>query len=601
VTAKTFARVPSNLPSAVGRLVAVNIGLPRDVEWRGRTVHTGVWKRAAEGSRMVRTLNIDGDGQGDLAGHGGPHRAVLVYQLSSYEHWRQHFDRDDFEYGQFGENFTVEGLSDDEVCIGDQYQIGDALFEVSQPRVTCYRVGLRQGQPQLPALLVSHRRPGFYLRVLQEGAVEAGDPILLLAPGPEQMTVADVDALLYLPGHDRGEVARALRIPGLSPGWRESFKAVLSTEEGRAGNAGLNEAAAEPRAAWSGFRPTRVVEVVHETETVVSLRLAASDGQELPAAQPGQFVAVRLDLGDGHPPTSRSYSLSGSPASSGYRISVKREPRGMFSTFVHNKIRAGAVLELSAPRGRFTLNNGEAPVLLVSAGIGATPVLSMLHALTQTGSGREVWWLHGARNSAEHVFAAEARLLLAQLQNAHTQICYSAPLMTDALGQDYTYKGHLAADSIQSLPLPPHAHAYICGPQRFMTDMRATLVRLGVDAADIHTEVFGPGPAVTPGIAAEPVPRPHPPAGKPGRGPSVSFARSGLTVPWREDFTSVLELAEACDVPTRWSCRTGICHTCEAGQLAGTVSYDPQPVDFPADGNVLVCCAVPADDLVVDL
>jgi ferredoxin-NADP reductase len=285
-----------------------------------------------------------------------------------------------------------------------------------------------------------------------------------------------------------------LHLQALSPGWRESFQAVLSTQEGVAGNAGLNEAATEPPAAWSGFRSTRVVEVVHETGTVVSLRLAASDDQVLPAAQPGQFVAVRLGLGDGHPPTSRSYSLSGSPASSGYRISVKREPHGTFSTFVHTNICTGAVLELSAPRGRFTLNTGEAPVLLVSAGIGATPVLSMLHALVQTGSRREVWWLHGARNSAEHVFAAEARGLLARLQNARTQICYSAPLMTDTLGQDYTYKGHLAADSIQGLLVPPHAHAYICGPQPFMTDLQAALVRLGVESAHIHTEVFGAGP-----------------------------------------------------------------------------------------------------------
>jgi ferredoxin-NADP reductase/MOSC domain-containing protein YiiM len=550
---------------------------------------------------MVRTLNIDGDGQGDLNGHGGPNRAVLVYQLASYEHWQRFFGRDDFEHGQFGENLTVEGLPDDQVCIGDQYQIGDALFEVSQPRVTCYRVGLRLGQPQLPALLVSHRRPGFYMRVLREGAVQAGDPILKLRTGPEQMTVADVDALLYLPGHDHADVARALRIPALSPGWRESFQAVLRSEEGEAGNAGLNEAATEPPAAWSGFRPTRVVEVVSETETVVSLRLAAMDGQELPAAQAGQFVATRVHLGDGQPPTDRSYSLSGPPASSGYRISVKREPHGTFSTFVHTNIHTGAVLEISAPRGRFTLDTTEAPVLLVSAGIGVTPVLSMLYELVQAGSRREVWWLHGARNSTEHVFAAESRDLLAQMPNAHTQICYSAPLTTDTPGQDYTHEGHLAADLLRTLPIPPHAHAYICGPQRFMTDLQAALVGSGVDAAHVHTEVFGAGPAITPGIAAGPATPPHPPTGNPGPGPNVSFARSGITVPWREDFISVLELAEACDIPTRWSCRTGICHTCEAGLLAGTVSYDPQPVDLPADGNVLVCCAVPHDDVAVDL
>jgi len=206
--------------SPVGRLVAVNVGLPKDVSWRNRVVHTGVWKQSVEGPQMVRTLNIDGDGQGDLGGHGGPHRAVLVYQLASYEYWRTQLGRDDFEYGQFGENFTVDGLSDDEVCIGDRYEIGQALFEVSQPRVTCYRVGMRLGEPALPALLVSHRRPGFYLRVLREGVVQAGDRIVKVATGPGRMTVADIDALLYLPGHDRDGMGRALAIAALSPGWK---------------------------------------------------------------------------------------------------------------------------------------------------------------------------------------------------------------------------------------------------------------------------------------------------------------------------------------------------------------------------------------------
>jgi ferredoxin-NADP reductase/MOSC domain-containing protein YiiM/ferredoxin len=548
---------------------------------------------------MVRTLNIDGDGQGDLGGHGGPHRAVLVYQLASYEHWRQHFGRDDFEFGQFGENFTVEGLSDDEVCVGDRYEIGGALFEVSQPRVTCYRVGLRLGEPRLPSLLVAHRRPGFYLRVLREGVVEAGDPIVKVWADPDRMTVADVDALLYLPGHDRAGVARALRLKALSPGWQGSFEALLSASEGATGNAGLSESPLP--VAWSGFRSMRVVDVVSETETVVSLRLAAADGQPLAAALPGQFVVVRLQLGDEPPPTSRSYSLSGAPGSPEYRVSVKRERDGAASQFIHASLRAGAAVEMAAPRGRFTLDEGDAPVLLLSAGIGATPVLSMLHALAQAGSAREVWWLHGARNSAEHPFAAEVRSLLPRLANAHVQICYSAPLSTDQLGRDYTHHGRLSADFLATLQVPDQGHAYVCGPQVFMTDIQAALTRLGVDAAHVHTEVFGAGPALTPGIAGQPVTRPHPPAGEPGRGPSVTFARTGLTMPWREDFISLLEFAEACDVPTRWSCRTGICHTCEVGLLAGTVSYEPPPVDLPADGNVLTCCAAPGEDVVIDL
>jgi MOSC domain-containing protein YiiM len=209
----------------MGTLISVNVGLPRDVTWRGRTVHTGVWKHPVDGPQRVRRLNIDGDGQGDLAGHGGEQRAVLVYQLDSYEYWQRRLGRDDFGYGQFGENFTVDGLPDDQVCIGDRYRIGTTLFEVTQPRVTCYRVGLRLDDPRIPALLVSQRRPGFYLRVLSEGEVTAGDQITQVASGPEQMSVADVDALLYLPGHPRHEVARTMRIPALSPGRRASFQA----------------------------------------------------------------------------------------------------------------------------------------------------------------------------------------------------------------------------------------------------------------------------------------------------------------------------------------------------------------------------------------
>jgi len=179
-----------------GSLLSVNVGIPQDLIWHGKTVHTAVWKKPVSGPRMVRRLNIDGDGQGDQAGHGGEQRAVFVYQIESYRYWQDHLGRDDFEYGQFGENFTVQGLADDQVCIGDQYRIGDAVFEVTQPRVTCYRVGIRMDDSRMPALLVSHHRPGFYFRVLTEGAVQAGDEITKVASGPEGMTVAETDALL---------------------------------------------------------------------------------------------------------------------------------------------------------------------------------------------------------------------------------------------------------------------------------------------------------------------------------------------------------------------------------------------------------------------
>src|SRR5271163_1014912 len=243
----------------MARLLSVNVGLPRDIPWQGKTVHTGIWKTPVQGRRMVRRLNIDGDGQGDLQGHGGEHRAVFVYQIDSYRYWQAQLGRTDFAYGQFCENFTVAGLPDTEVCIGDRYRIGSALFEVTQPRVTCYRVGIRMNEPRMAALLVEHHRPGFYFRVLQEGEVGAGDDIVKITDGPERISVAEVDALLYLPGHSREQLERALRIPALSKGWQSSFRAILTQESSPKpveGNRGLaNE---EQAPAWPGFRPMRV-------------------------------------------------------------------------------------------------------------------------------------------------------------------------------------------------------------------------------------------------------------------------------------------------------------------------------------------------------
>src|SRR5271170_307199 len=212
------------------RLLSVNVGLPRDVTWNGKPVRTAIWKNPVEGRQMVSRLNVVGDAQADLAGHGGEQRAVFAYQIEAYQYWERFLGRKDFIFGQFGENFTVEGLPDNEVCIGDRYRIGDAIFEVTQPRVTCYRVGIRTNEPRMPALLVEHHRPGFYFRVLQEGEVGAGDDIVKINDGPEKFTVADTDGLLYLPGASSEQLQRALRIPALSKGWQSSFQAMLQQD-----------------------------------------------------------------------------------------------------------------------------------------------------------------------------------------------------------------------------------------------------------------------------------------------------------------------------------------------------------------------------------
>ncbi len=583
------------------RLLSVNVGLPRDVTWNGKTVRTSVWKSPVDGRRMVRRLDIDGDAQADLAGYGGEHRAVFVYQMDSYRYWEHFLGRNDFTLGQFGENFTVDGLSDNEVCIGDRYRIGSAVFEVTQPRVTCYRVGIRMNEPRMPALLVAHHRPGFYFRVLQEGEVGAGDDIVKIADGPEKITVADTDALLYLPGASREQLQRVLRIPALSKGWQSSFQAMLqqdSSSNTAPGNPGLaNE---EQAPAWPGFRQMRVARIHKESASVTSFVLSPVDGQPLPVFGAGQFIVLRLLVDPGKPPALRSYSLSDLPAADHLRISVKSELNGIGSSFLCNRAREGDVLDVSAPRGSFTLRPGQSTVVLLSAGVGATPVISMLHALAAEKSQREIWWIYGARNSVDHPFAEESRSLLKELSRGRGYIVYSRPAPVDRVGKDFDAPGHIDTALLERIGVPPGSDFYLCGPPSFLQSMRDGLQTWGVLAENVHTEVFGSLEAITPGMA-QVVHTPHLPQEPPGSGPPVSFARSGITAAWDPKFKSLLELAEACDVPVRWSCRIGVCHTCMTGLIDGSIIYDPEPLERPAPGNVLVCCSQPSAGVTLDL
>jgi ferredoxin-NADP reductase len=495
-------------------------------------------------------------------------------------------------------------LPDDVVCIGDRYQIGSALFEVTQPRVTCYRVGIRMNEPRMPALLTGSGRPGFYFRVLREGDVGAGDEIVKVGQAgqaEERMTVAEINALLYSPDHARDRLARALRIEALSSGWRGSFEALLGSQAS-SGNAGLAlPEAAHPAA--PGFRPLAVTAIEQASEDVLSLTMQGAGGQPLPAALPGQYVVLRLQPAAGGRSVFRSYSLSGPLSTERYRISVKVEPNGVAGSYLRDHVRVGDALDVSAPRGSFILlQPGEQqPVVLLSAGIGATPVLAMLYALAAARSTREILWLHAARDRQHHPFAAEVRDLMRALPHGRSYVCYSKPGEGDKPGEDFDRVGRLSPAVFDAVGLPRDAAVYLCGPTRFMADMKQALAGSGLAAERIHVEIFNGSEPVTPGVVAAPARAPHLPRDDGDGGPLVSFARSGVTAHWTSGYQSILELAEACDVPARWSCRTGVCHTCECGLVSGAVAYGPEPLDKPADGNLLVCCARPARDVVVDL
>jgi ferredoxin-NADP reductase/ferredoxin len=396
---------------------------------------------------------------------------------------------------------------------------------------------------------------------------------------------------------------RALRIEALSPGWKGSFQALLDRDDAGGGAAPGNPglAPSSPPPAWSGFRPLRIARIAPESRSVVSFELEPADGRRLTSGLPGQFVVLRLRPDPAAPPLLRSYSLSGPPSAERWRLSVKREPHGLSSGYLLDRCRVGDVLDVAAPRGSFTLRPGDTPVVLLSAGVGATPVMAMLHAMASEASTRDVWWLFGARDRDDHPFREESRNLLRSLSHAHAHVRYSRPRPEDRLGTDYDAAGHLSVAALEQIGAPREADFYLCGPAAFLRDLTSGLAEWGVARDRIHTEAFGPGESRTPGMAPAASRMPHQPPGRPGPGPSVFFSRSGLAVPWSPSFGSLLELAEACDVPVKWSCRTGVCHSCETGLVSGSVAYDPEPLDDPVVGNLLICCSKPTSDVVIDL
>jgi ferredoxin-NADP reductase len=367
------------------------------------------------------------------------------------------------------------------------------------------------------------------------------------------------------------------------------------------GNAGLVPAAAAHPVA-PGFRPLAVRAIQPECADVFSLTLQSADGRPLPAALPGQYVVLRLPRTAGGPPLFRSYSLSGPLSTERYRISVKLEPNGAAGTYLRDHVRAGDALDVSAPRGSFVLQSGDRPVVLLSAGIGATPVLAILYALGAARSTRPVWWLHGARDRQHHPFAAEARGLMRALSLGRSYVCYSRPDSRDRMGEDFDAVGHLSRSVFDQVGVPKEADVYLCGPTRFMAEMKEALTAVGVAPRRIYLEIFNGSEPSTPGVVGAVTRAPHLPLDDADTGPLVSFARSGIAAHWKASaYQSILELAEACDVPVRWSCRTGVCHSCESGLVSGEVVYGPEPLDQPAGGNVLVCCSQPVGDVVVDL
>ncbi|MGC1955524.1 MAG: MOSC domain-containing protein, partial [Gammaproteobacteria bacterium] len=599
----TFEPIERRAPTAdevhAMRLVSVNLSMPKAIRNEHKEITTGIFKTPAEGRVMLRRLNLDGDGQADLWGHGGAFRAVYVYSLEHYDYWRRELGRDDFAYGQFGENFTVQGMLEDDIRIGDRFRIGGALVEVSQPRIPCYKLAIKMGIDDFQNRFLKSGRVGFYFRVLEEGEVGAGDVIELVGRDHNGMSVRAVNDLLFFNTADLEGTRRALSIPALSHGWKGSFEQRLSKT-------------AVSLATEQGFRNVIVQRKAVESENITSFYLVPADeGAPLAPYLPGQFLTFKLSIPGHSEPVVRTYSLSDSPDRDYYRVSIKREPSppgrpdlppGLSSNYFHDQIDVGTQLRVGPPRGKFHLEAGShRAVVLLSAGVGQTPLLSMLSAIARSSSGRRVWFIHGARNGREHAFPRHVRAMARENDNIIAHIRYSQPTPDDVAGRDYDSEGHIELELLKRLLPFDDYEFYLCGPPPFMKSLYCGLLSMGIAESRLHYEFFGPASALT----QEAEPRGQVPERTPREEVSgaceVTFARSGITVAWDSNCETILDLAEHHGLTPPYSCRSGICRTCMCALVEGEVDYLEAPLNPPDMGSALICVSRPKTNLVVDV
>jgi ferredoxin-NADP reductase/MOSC domain-containing protein YiiM/predicted pyridoxine 5'-phosphate oxidase superfamily flavin-nucleotide-binding protein len=580
------------------KLKSVNVSMPKDIVHNGKAVTTGIFKEPVQGRVMLRRLNLDGDGQADLWGHGGAFRVVYVYSFENYAYWARELGRDDFTVGQFGENFTVEGMLEDHIHVGDNFRLGSALVEVSQPRVPCYKLAIKMGIEGFQNRFMASGRMGFYFRVLEEGEVGAGDTLELVRRDAGAMTVRAVNDLLYFDKENLTGTAKALAIPALAHGWKGSFEDRLVK-------------AAAPARTRGGYRTFVVDRKEPESEAITSFYLVPEDGAALPPFLPGQFLTFELSIPGQPKPVLRTYSLSDRPNSDTYRVSIKWEPApadrpdltpGLSSSYFHDQIEVGAKLRIGAPRGKFHLEpEGERPVVLLSGGVGLTPMVSMMNTIVQSGTQRPVWFIHGARNGREHAMGAHVRRVAEANENVHAHIRYSQPEAEDIEGRDYDSQGRIDIALLKRLlPFDDHEF-YLCGATPFMRSLYCGLLSLDVSEGRIHYEFFGPASTLKP--SAQPIGPAKVPSAEAEltAGIQVTFARSGVTADWDPACESILDLAEQHGLNPDYSCRSGICQTCMCALVEGDVEYLEDPLDEPDPGCVLICCSRPKTSLVIEL
>ena len=574
-------------------VVSINAGPLQPLAVQREVIKTGFYKGPCEGEVRVAQIGIEGDAR--VACATDLNRAVFFYQTSYYDQWRSELGRD-LPYGTIGENVTFNGPDDKDFFLGDILRIGSTVLRITQPRFPCRKLTARmQEGDDFPLRYLKSGRLGFFCNVMDEGAMSAGDPIELVHREADPYPLTEFARVTFLEPRDAEGLRRMLACPVLVPEWRIRVERTLRRALGAEG--------------WSDYRPLDVVRRHAENLDTVSLDLEDPAGETLPDFVAGQFVTLRLDVPGETDPVVRTYTINGRSASGrGYSIAVKRiiggdrngSMTGIGSSYVNSTVREGDALMALPPRGLFMVEPGSRPIALLSAGIGVTPMAAMLEQLESCPLGRQVYFIHGARSGREHVLDARVRELTTGSQLLRRFVKYSQPSSDDLEGRDFDAAGRVTVDDIEALIPSLEADYYVCGPVTFMRDIIRGLVDRGVPKDRIRYEFFGQNePLFDDPAAMEDSSEPATDAqGKPI---IVTFARSGVSVPWTKGAFSILSLAEQRGLRLANSCRTGLCSVCVCRLDAGEVAYEVEPIEPPAAGEVMICCARPTTSVMLNL
>ncbi|MFE2426827.1 MOSC domain-containing protein [Streptomyces sp. NPDC059373] len=582
------ARAGETLFPPSGVVLSVNVGQPREIPWRGTVVRTAFFKSPIRGPVAIRDTGLEGDAQADREVHGGRDKCLFAYADEHYPAWREWLGEGPLEPGTFGENLTLTGLTEDAVALGDHFRIGTAELVVTEPRQPCYKVDVRLNREGATAEMVRSGRIGFYFGLVRAGTVGAGDRVTYLG-GPAEDRISPL-LLHRLSSAARPEdldlLERVAESPYVLPDWAEMLTGKAAALRRRA------QRARRPGPAWVGIRDFTVVRRTVEAPDVVSVHLTAVGGTGLPRFEGGQFVTLELPGHvPGDPALARSYSLSGPPGDEPWRITVRRPPDSQGGSRRVHLLAPGDTVGVRAPAGDFTLGEhpAGAPVVLVSGGIGITPILSMARDWAARPSGRLIA-VHALRTAEDAALVAELSSALAPHPEASLDLFVEDGTHPPGLPKATVHVGRLSAARLTDLLAgrTDQAHAYLCGPLGLVKAMTELLPRLGVAEDAIHTEVFA-----TPAPAGGEVTVP------PG-GWEVTFAERSVTVLWSDPAETLLDLAEETGIGIPASCRQGVCGTCTTVLRSGDVTYLRQPSIPVPEGSCLPCVAVPASRVALD-